>query len=59
MDRVTKGYIKFTDKKCVMKPFEDEGGVIETWVASEAITNRQWFVHNGRKYQLVSTKEKE
>jgi hypothetical protein len=59
MEKVTKGYIKFTEKKCVMKPFEDEGGNIETWVASDAITNRQLFIHNGKKYQLVSIKEKE
>ncbi len=59
MERAVKGYIKFTEKKCVTKPFEDEGGVIETWVASEVNSNRQFFIHKGKKYQLVSTKEKE
>jgi hypothetical protein len=59
MEKVTKGYIKFNDKKCTTKPFEDEGGVIETWVMSDVISNRQWFMYNGRKYQLISTKEKE
>lgn len=58
MEKAVKGYIKFTEKKCITKPFEDEGGMIETWVASEVSSNRQWFVYKGKKYQLVSTKEK-
>lgn len=55
MEKVAKGYIKFTDKKCKMTPFDGEGGLVETWVASEAITNRQWFRYNGVKYQLTSS----
>jgi predicted ATP-grasp superfamily ATP-dependent carboligase len=55
MEKVTKGYIKFTEKKAIMKPFDGEGGLVETWVASEAITNRQWFRHNGVKYQLTTS----
>lgn len=58
MEKVAKGYIKFTEKKCKMRPFEDEGGLIETWVASEAINNKQWFSHKGIKYQLVSSVDK-
>ena len=58
MEKIVKGYIKFTDKKCKMRPFEDVKGAVETWAASDAITNRQWFIHKGIKYQLGSSVEK-
>jgi hypothetical protein len=51
--------IKFSDKKCVMKPMEGEVGITEIWTTHPNIDNpRDVFMkREGVTYYLVSSKE--
>lgn len=54
MEREIKGYIKFKDKKAIMKPMDGKSGLIETWEASDSFNSKQYFVYLGTRYQFVS-----
>jgi hypothetical protein len=51
--------IKFTDKKCVMKPMDGETGLTEIWNTHPNVENPRdvFFKHEGTTYYLVSSKE--
>lgn len=53
-----KGFIKFSGKKCVMKPFDDENGLIETWEITDNPICKEFFSYKGNKYKLISSVEK-
>ena len=53
-----KRYIKFSGKKCTMKPFENEEGLIEVWEETDSIDCKEFFIYKGKKYKLISSKEK-
>ena len=50
--------IKFTDKKCIMKPMDDETGLTETWSTHPTVDNPRdvFFKHEGNTYYLVTSK---
>lgn len=50
--------IKFTDKKCVMKPMDGETGLTEIWNTNPSVENPRdvFFKHEGTTYYLVSSK---
>ena len=50
--------IKFSDKKCIMKPVEGETGLTEIWNTHPTVDNpRDVFMkHQGTEYYLVSSK---
>jgi hypothetical protein len=52
-------FISISDKKVVMYPAKDESGLTETWIAvtgKHDLNSKQFIVHNGITYYLVSTK---
>jgi hypothetical protein len=51
--------IKFSDKKCIMKPMDGEYGLTETWNTYPTVDNPRdvFFKHEGSTYYLVSSKE--
>jgi hypothetical protein len=54
----TKGLIKFSEKKAVMRPFNNEPGAIEVWstLQSDGLDG-SYFNHNGIRYYLASKTE--
>lgn len=52
-----KRSIKFSGKKCVMRPLPNEEGLIETWEATELNDCKEYFNYKGQKYKLISSKE--
>ena len=54
-----KRYIKFTSKKCVMRPFDNELGTIETWEINESNSaQKEHFIYEEQKYELTSSTKK-
>ena len=56
--KATKGFIKFSEKKAVMRPFDGEPGFTEVWstLQSDSIDG-SYFNHNGIRYYLSSKTE--
>jgi hypothetical protein len=50
--------IKFTAKKCVMRPFEGEEGLVETWEVTDTPICKEFFHYRGNKYKLISSVDK-
>lgn len=57
MEREIKGYVKFKDKRVITKPLENQPGMITTWEMSDSHNSKEFFVHKGTRYQLVSSIE--
>lgn len=54
-----KKYIKFTGKKCIMRPIEDGQGPTETWEVTESTgMSKKFFTYEEQKYTLTSSTEK-
>lgn len=54
----TKGFIKFLDKKVIMRPFDGETGTIEVWSTLQSdSSDGSYFNQSGIRYYLVSKTE--
>ena len=51
--------IKFTDKKCIMKPMDNQIGKTELWSATPPVTNLRniYFKFQGINYYLIASSE--
>ena len=49
--------IKFTDKKCIMKPIDGESGLTELWstIPNDTISKNVYFKYEGKTYYLVAS----
>ena len=56
--KTPKRYIKFSGKKCIMRPFEGEEGLVETWELTDSYDQKEFFHYKGQKYKLISKTEK-
>jgi len=50
-----KGYIKFKDKKAIMKPLENQEGPVITWEINDNHNSKDYFMYKGIRYQFVSS----
>ena len=51
--------VKFNGKKVVTKKEFKKYKLIETWELTDFVNSSEYLVHDGNKYQLVSSVEKE
>jgi hypothetical protein len=59
MEQNNPRFISISNTKVVMYPAKGEPGLTETWIAAtgrEDLNSKQFIVHNGITYYLVSTK---
>jgi len=52
------GTIKFTGKKVITKKELETTTLTETWEQTESYSCKEYIIHNGIRYQLVSRVEK-
>ena len=59
MEETITRTIKFSEKKCIMKPIDGQTGLTETWSTHPNIDNPRnvYIKHEGLTYYLVSSKE--
>jgi hypothetical protein len=49
--------IKFTDKKCIMKPIDGNSGLTELWstIPNDNVSKNVYFKYEGKTYYLTAS----
>lgn len=54
MENKIKNYVKFKDKKIIIRPIEEDGSKL-VFEITESNSSREFIKYNGNKYELIST----
>ena len=55
MENKVKNYVKFKDKKIIVRPIEGEEGPVMVFELTDSNSFKEFINYNGNKYGLIST----
>jgi hypothetical protein len=57
MENKIKNYVKFKEKKIIIRPIEGEVGNVMVFELTDSINTKQYINYKGNKYQMISCSE--
>ena len=55
MENKIKNYVKFKEKKIIIRPIEGEEGPVMVFELTDSNYSKEFINYKGNKYQLIST----
>ena len=55
MENKIKNYVKFKDKKIIIRPIEGEEGPVMVFELTDFNPSKEFIIHNRNKYEIIST----